>query len=680
MSPELHQRVRKLFEETIEKPEGQRLAFLKAACPNDLETYQGVVEMLGSLATGPAFVKEKTQQMEQMGRYVLTGELGRGAMGVVYGAMDPLIGRNVAIKVIQLQVRSDSKEAEFMRDRLFREARAAGRLFHPGIVVILDVGQEADVAFIAMERVDGSTLERTLASGKRLKIADALDILRQAAAALDYAHQNGVVHRDIKPANIMLHKGTTVKVADFGIAKSMSTEYGTMAGMIMGTPSYMSPEQIEAQPVDGRSDQFSLAVVAYELLSGNRPFQGPSLATLAHMIVYGNRPSIRSTDPTLPPGLDEVLHRGLARKPEERYASCTEFVAALDAELNRVGEVESAVTQALAVPVEEISETNSPPVTEKLITEEKPIIKKRRFKSLWYVAAAGAALVILDAGLFYFRTAPRQRAPVVSNQPATVASTTSPFAKNPAGVVSPAPAATQVPSIQVPSNPVASNQFKAPQVAAAPKVAPPPVTSPPVTPPQVAASPVVTPQITSPQAPTPQPPTPAATSPFARTLVTAPRVDRQTQAGQLYTMATEDLRKGNSKEAIDLFRRAADLGEARAMQDLGEIFMEGTAVAKNDEEAARWFRKGAEKGNASAMLFLGGMYRLGNGVEQSDKEAADWFRKAADAGNPAAMYNLGNLYEDGRGVPRDSGLAKQLYQKAAALGDQDSQKRLNQLH
>jgi serine/threonine protein kinase len=673
VSPELHQRVRKLFDEAIEKPEGQRLAFLKAACPNDLETYQGVVEMLGSLATAPAFVKEKTQQMERMGRYVLTGELGRGAMGVVYGAMDPLIGRNVAVKVIHLQIRSDSKEAEFMRDRLFREARAAGRLFHPGIVVILDVGQEADVAFIAMERVDGSTLERTLASGKRLKIADSLDILRQTAAALDYAHQNGVVHRDIKPANIMLHKGITVKVADFGIAKNMSTEYGTMAGMIMGTPSYMSPEQIEAQPVDGRSDQFSLAVVAYELLSGNRPFQGTSLATLAHMIVYGNRPSIRSIDPTLPPGLDEVLHRGLARKPEQRYEGCAQFVAALDAELNRVGEAESAVTR-LDVPTEEIFETNSAPGT------KEPITKKRRFKSLWYVAAAGAALVILDLGLFYFRAAPRQRVPVVSNQPATVAKT-SPFAKNPTGVVSSAPTSTQVPSNPVPSNPVTANP---PQVAATPTVAAPQVTArqvapPPVTAPQVAPPPVTSPQVASPPIATPQTPTPAAISPFARTPATSPRVDKQTQAGQLYTTAAEDLRKGNSKEAIDLFRRAADLGEPRAMQDLGEIFMEGTVVAKNDEEAARWFRKGAEKGNASAMLFLGGMYRLGNGVEQSDKEAADWFRKAADAGNPAAMYNLGTLYEDGRGVPRDSGLAKQLYQKAAALGDQDSQKRLNQL-
>ncbi len=445
MSPELHQRVRKLFEEAIEKPEGQRLAFLKAACPNDLETYQGVVEMLGSLATAP-FLGDRPRQMERIGRYVITGELGRGAMGVVYGATDPLIGRSVAVKVIHLQLRPDSKEAEFMRDRLFREARAAGRLFHPGIVVILDVGQEGDIAFIAMERVDGTTLERTLASRKKLKIAEALDILRQTAAALDYAHQNGVVHRDIKPANIMLHQGTTVKVADFGIAKSMSTEHGTVAGMIMGTPSYMSPEQIEALPVSGRSDQFSLAVVAFELLSGNRPFKGDSLATLAHMIVYGERPSIRSIDPTLPAGLDEVLHRGMAKQPELRYETCTQFVAALAETLNHFEVTRNAEefieTLVPALPIEEI--TSADPL-------QKP--KKPRGKSLWSVAGVGAALVILGLALFYFRAELSRRNLVVSNQPTTVAQA-SPFAKSPTSVASPAPTATPAPSNQAPTNQV----------------------------------------------------------------------------------------------------------------------------------------------------------------------------------------------------------------------------------
>jgi serine/threonine protein kinase len=707
VSPELHQRVRKLFEEAIVKPEGQRLAFLKAACPNDLETYQGVVQMLESVATAAAFVGEKPRPMERIGRYVLTGELGRGAMGVVYEAMDPLIGRSVAVKIIHLQLRPDSKEAEFMRDRLFREARAAGRLFHPGIVVILDVGQEGDIAFIAMERVDGTTLERTLASRKRLELADSLDILRQTAAALDYAHQNGVVHRDIKPANIMLHKGATVKVADFGIAKSMSTEHGTMTGMIMGTPSYMSPEQIEAQPVDGRSDQFSLAVVAFELLSGNRPFQGDSLATLAHMIVYGDRPSIREKNPTLPAGLDEVLRRGLAKKPEQRYESCTQFVAALDDKLNSVATVEDfdefAVTQQVALPVAEASATDAPQIP-----------KKRRSKSLWYVAAAGGALVLLDLSLFYFRAATHHRIPVASVQPAKVA-TASPFAKKvtvpggePAGsVAAPSPA----PQNPAPLNNVPSSQ---PPVNQAPLKQVPPnrapskqATSPPIAAPQSVAPQIATPQITVPQSPSPQSPSPPSTSPPSASSAAPPVIaspfarhnsappvapatgasptsasrpaDKQAQGRQLYSEATEKLRAGRAKEAIDLFRQAADLGESHAMQDLGEIFVEGTVVAKNDEEALKWFRRGADKGNTSAMLSLGGMYELGEGVEQSDKAAADWFRKAVELGNPAAMFNLGRFYEEGTGVPRDAAKAKGLYQQAAALGDQEAKKRLDQL-
>src|SRR5580704_9375836 len=156
MSPELHQRVRKLFEEAVKKPDDQRLAFLNAAC-TDPESLQGVMHLLETLTTAPSFLQDQTRPIERIGRYMLTAELGRGAMGVVYEAIDPLIGRNVAVKTIHLQLLPGSKEAEFMRDRLFREARAAGRLFHPGIVLILDVGQEGDIAFIAMERVDGPT-------------------------------------------------------------------------------------------------------------------------------------------------------------------------------------------------------------------------------------------------------------------------------------------------------------------------------------------------------------------------------------------------------------------------------------------------------------------------------------------------------------------------------------------
>jgi serine/threonine protein kinase len=271
--------------------------------------------------------------MPQIGRYQVVRELGRGAMGIVFEARDPLIDRTVAVKTIRLDTLGDASEAEGLQERLFREARSAGALSHPGIVVVHDLGRHEDVAYIAMERVDGPTLEHVLATGGIPKRDEALRILRQTAAALDYAHQRGVVHRDIKPGNLMLDRtgsGAQVKITDFGIAKIASTQQLTRTGTVMGTPSYMSPEQITAQPLDGRADQFSLAVIAFEMLAGARPFRADTLAGLVHQIVYEDRASARSLRAELPATVDEVLRRGLAKNAAERYPSCMAFVEDLE--------------------------------------------------------------------------------------------------------------------------------------------------------------------------------------------------------------------------------------------------------------------------------------------------------------------------------------------------------------
>ena len=268
--------------------------------------------------------------MDRIGRYKIVRELGRGAMGVVYHAIDPNIGRPVAIKTINLATVLKPDEQERMRERLFREARSAGILSHPGIVTIYDVEQQGDLAYIAMEYVDGPTLDQLLSQPQPLPPDRMFSILAQTAVALDYAHGKGIVHRDVKPANIMIAANGTAKITDFGIAKITASEQFTMTGSIVGTPHYMSPEQVQGQAVDGRSDQFSLAVIAFEMLTGEKPYTGEHLTTVVYKIVAEEPPSPHRINSSLGSEIESVLKKGLAKKPEGRYVSCTEFTEALE--------------------------------------------------------------------------------------------------------------------------------------------------------------------------------------------------------------------------------------------------------------------------------------------------------------------------------------------------------------
>jgi serine/threonine protein kinase len=268
--------------------------------------------------------------MDRIGRYKIVRELGRGAMGVVYLATDPTIGRPVAIKTIRLGEVSNAEERARLRERLFREARSAGVLSHPGIVTIYDMQAEDDIAYIAMEYVNGPTLDQ-LISGQPLPPDRMFAILGQAAVALDYAHQKGIVHRDIKPANIMVTEDGSTKITDFGIAKISTNEQFTMTGAIVGTPHYMAPEQVQGQAVDGRADQFSLAVIAFEMLTGEKPFTGEQLTTVVYKIVAEEPVPAHRLNSTLNQQITNVLRRALAKKPDARYPNCQKFVDALEA-------------------------------------------------------------------------------------------------------------------------------------------------------------------------------------------------------------------------------------------------------------------------------------------------------------------------------------------------------------
>jgi serine/threonine-protein kinase len=249
-------------------------------------------------------------------------------MGIVYKAQDPAIGRTIAIKSIRLQDLTDEAERVRLRERLFREAQSAGILSHPNIVTIYDIAEENGMAYIFMEFVNGPPLEKMLKVDQTPDKETLLSIFRQTAAALDYAHKKGIVHRDIKPANIMIHEDGTAKITDFGVAKIMSQQM-TLSGTMMGTPSYMSPEQVQSTAITGAADQFSLAVIAYEVLTGEKPFAAEYLPTLLYKIVREDPLPPQRLNNTLSPHVETVLRRALAKLPEDRFENCTEFVNAL---------------------------------------------------------------------------------------------------------------------------------------------------------------------------------------------------------------------------------------------------------------------------------------------------------------------------------------------------------------
>ena len=263
--------------------------------------------------------------VKRFGRYEIVAELGRGAMGVVYKARDPQIERMVAVKTVSLWGQEPDEEKEF-RLRFMNEAQAAGRLHHPGIVSVFDVGEDPENQdpYIVLEYVSGESLQRILAREKKLPLATALKLAEELADALNYAHGQGVVHRDIKPANILVTEEGHAKIADFGIAK-LNLAHFTLPGKVLGTPAYMAPEQLCGEGSDGRSDLFSLGVIMYVMVTGHSPFPGSSATTVCFKVANREPVAASALDMTLPPHLDAVISRAIAKDPKDRYQSGSEF-------------------------------------------------------------------------------------------------------------------------------------------------------------------------------------------------------------------------------------------------------------------------------------------------------------------------------------------------------------------
>jgi CHASE2 domain-containing sensor protein/predicted Ser/Thr protein kinase len=296
---------------------------------NRAQKMEETIMLGGSSAAGSLILDQGGIEKPMLGRYEVEKELGKGAMGVVYLGKDPKIGRVVAIKTMALAQEFDADEIEQVKARFFREAETAGRLNHPNIVTIYDAGEEHDLAFIAMEFLQGHDLARYCKPDNLMQMRKVISIVERAAEGLDYAHKQNVVHRDIKPANIMYEaESDTVKITDFGIAR-ITDSSKTKTGTVLGTPSYMSPEQLAGKKVDGRSDLFSLGVMLYQMLSGSLPFNADSMASLMYKITNEEAVDIRTIRATIPEALAAVVNKALIKDVDQRYQTGIEFANAL---------------------------------------------------------------------------------------------------------------------------------------------------------------------------------------------------------------------------------------------------------------------------------------------------------------------------------------------------------------
>ena len=317
-------------------------------------------------------------ELTQLGRYRILGELGRGAMGVVYKAEDPMLDRTVAIKTIILA--ADATDRAEYEARFYQEAKAAGRLSHPCIITIYDIGREGDMAYMAMEMLEGIDLRSRMSQG-RIPVPHAIDIAEQVADGLAFAHEHGVVHRDVKPGNIMILGGDRVKILDFGIARMRVSDLKTQTGVLLGTPKYMSPEQVAGHPVDQRSDIFSLGIVLYEMLTGATPFSGSDTTQLMFNVATSTFVPPSRINSKVPAILDLIVAKALEKDAEARYQDAGELARDLHGSLSELDEQPGHTEEKTVRLDTENTKTGAVGATPSAIDSSTPLPLSRRFDS-----------------------------------------------------------------------------------------------------------------------------------------------------------------------------------------------------------------------------------------------------------------------------------------------------------
>lgn len=336
----------------------------------------------------PSGIEEAEEPLPAVlgGRYETVSRLGKGTFGEVFRARDRVLGREVAVKRVRLDAFVEAGQLDEVKQRFLREAQVAAKLAHPGIVTTHDIVSDPATTFIVMELVKGDTLQTVLQGHGRLRLAQALDILDQVAAALAHAHAEGIIHRDVKPANIMIEPSGHVKVMDFGIAKLDAGADLTSTGLILGTPSYMSPEQARGRKVDARADVFSLGCVLYECVTGDKPFPGDSITAILSKILTESPPPIDAEGMGLPPALDSVVQRAMAKEPSQRFGSVGELTQA----------AHLAAEQGIAAPPAARQSTGT--VMTAAVPRAAPAADAGKRRPLGLPVAAGLAAAVLVGG------------------------------------------------------------------------------------------------------------------------------------------------------------------------------------------------------------------------------------------------------------------------------------------
>ncbi|WP_372620174.1 serine/threonine-protein kinase [Falsiroseomonas sp.] len=455
-----------------------------------------------------------TEPGSRLGKYELRGTLGRGAMGVVYDGWDPVIARRVAIKTVKVP---DPTDAEAMEElaRFRREAQAAGRLTHPNIVGVYDYGEDGNIAYIVMEFVDGPTLKSLLEKQERMALPEVARVMEDVLAGLAFSHARGIVHRDIKPANVMLSSDGRGKIADFGIARIESSSM-TQAGTVMGTPAYMSPEQFMGQTVDARTDIYSCGVLLYQLLTGERPFEG-GMTAIMHKALNTEPPKPSELSVTAPPALDAVVARAMAKRPEGRWPNAEAFAAAIRQALAAPAAAAESPSDATMISAPRAAPHPAPTPPPARAAAAAPATPARKGLPMVPIAAGVVALAAIGGGAAFFLLggeAPPPPVPVAS-VPAISTPAPTPIAAPPAmPVPTPAPA----PASQAAAPPATPAPAVPPLAVLQPAPSPEPITPAPITPAPIAPAPIAPAPIAQAPPPGPQPqaeaPAPVAQAPL----------------------------------------------------------------------------------------------------------------------------------------------------------------------